>query len=134
MKEIRINGRKQFGGQYTGEALVSHGPLEGFTNVNAMDGYVSERGHELYGIPYKGKVLVYTYARGSGGFAVFGAGPNVAGAFVHHKSNALSNAAAMTGRIPSVSDTEIDPTTVIETGDKVFVNGDEGYIVVYKED
>jgi hypothetical protein len=29
---------------------------------------------------------------------------------------------------------EIDPTTVIETGDWVCVNGDEGYIIVTKKD
>ena len=134
MKEIRINGRKQFGGQIKGEALVSPGPLEGFTNADASKGVVTERDHQLYGIPYKGKILVYTYARGSGGFAVFGAGPNIAGAFVQHKSNALSNTCAQIARIPAVTDMEIDPTTVIETGDTVFVNGDEGYVIVYKED
>ena len=133
MKEIRINGRKEFGGQFTGEALVSHGPLEGFANVNPREGYVTEREHPLYGIPYKGKVLVYTYARGSGGFVSFGAGPNKPAAYVHHKTNALTVNTASLARIPSVTDTEIDPTTVIETGDKVFVNGDEGYIIVYKD-
>ena len=133
MKEIRINGRKHFGGQMTGEALVSKWPLEGFANVNSRDGYVTERGHPLYGISYTGKVLVYTYARGSGGFAVFGGGPNGVGAFVQHKSNSLSNACISNTRVPSVTDMEIDPTTVIETGDKVFVNGDEGYVIVYKD-
>ena len=134
MKEIRINGRKQFGGQVTGEALVSPGPLEGFSNCNPREGCVSERNHPIYGIPYKGKILVYTYARGSGGFTSYGVGPNIAAAFVHHKSNALSNIAAHLGRVPSVTDLEVDPTTVIETGDQVFVNGDEGYIIVYKKD
>jgi len=134
VREIRINGRKQFGGQVTAEALVSPGPLEGFANQSPRDGWITEREHPLYKVPYKGKVLVYTYARGSGGFAAFGSGPNLPAAFVHHKSNALSNAAALNGRIPSVTDLETDPTTVIETGDKVFVNGDEGYIIVYKND
>ena len=134
MREIRINGRKHFGGQMTGEALVSKGPLEGFSNVNSRDGYVSEREHPLYGIPYEGKVLVYKYARGSGGFAAFGGGPHVAGAFVQYKSNALSNACVLGAQKPAVTDMETDPSAVINTGDKVFVNGDEGYIIVYKED
>ena len=134
MKEIRINGRKQFGGQVTGEALVAPGPLEGFSNCNPREGYVSEREHPLYGIPYKGKILVYSYARGSGGFVSFGAGTNIPAAYVHQKSNALSNSCAALARIPSVTDLEIDPTTVIETGDRVFVNGDEGYVIVYKKD
>jgi hypothetical protein len=133
MKEIRINGRKQFGGQVTGEALVSPLPLEGFTNCSPIEGYVTERGHPLYMIPYKGKVLVYTYARGSGGFVSYGMGPNIPAAYVQHKSNTLSNNCAQLGRIPAVTDMEIDPTTVIETGDTVFVNGDEGYVIVYKK-
>ena len=134
MKEIRIKGRKEFGGQVTGEALVSPGPLEGFTNCNAAEGFTTERGHPLYRIPYKGKILVYTYARGSGGFVSYGAGPNIPAAFVHYKTNSLTVSTAAVARIPSVSDMEIDPTTVIETGDTVFVNGDEGYVIVYKKD
>lgn len=132
MREIRINGRGEYSGQVTGEALVSPKPLEGFLNCNPMEGYVTERNHPLFKVPYKGKVLVYPYARGSGGFTSFGAGPNKPAAFVPFKSNALTVNCALVGGIPSVTDLEVDPTTVIETGDKVFVNGDEGYIIVYK--
>ena len=134
MREIRINGRKQFGGQVTGEALVSPWPLEGFSNQSPRDGWVTERNHPLYKIPYKGKILVYPFARGSGGFVAFGQGDQLAAAFVQHMSNPLSNSCAHVARIPAVTDMEVDPTTVIETGDTVFVNGDEGYIIVYKKD
>ena len=133
MREIKITGRKEFGGQITGEALVSPGPLEGFKNCSSKDGFVTERNHPLFRIPYEGKILVYTYARGSGGFNAFGMGPHKPAAFVHHLSNALSVSCALAARIPSVADMETDPTTVIETGDTIFVNGDEGYVVVYKK-
>ena len=134
MKEIRINGRKEFGGQFTGEALVSPIPIEGFSNCDPINGYVTERGHPLYRIPYKGKVLVYPYARGSGGFVSLGVGPNKPAAYVHQLTNSLTVNCASLARIPSVTDLEVDPTTIIETGDTVFVNGDEGYVIVYKKD
>ena len=134
MKEIRINGRGEYGGQVTGEALVTQKPIEGFLNCDPRNGWVTERNHPLFKIPYKGKILVYPHARGSGGFTSFGAGPNKPAGFVHHLANPLTVNCALVGAIPSVTDLEIDPTTVIETGDTVFVNGDEGYIIVYKKD
>ncbi|MDR3294390.1 MAG: DUF126 domain-containing protein [Clostridiales Family XIII bacterium] len=134
MREIRINGRKEFGGQVTAEALVSPKPLEGFTNCSAKEGYTTERNHPLFKVPFKGKVLVFPYARGSGGFRAYGNGAHTPAAYVHHKTNSLTINCAICAQIPSVTDLEIDPTTVVETGDRVFVNGDEGYIVVYKKD
>ena len=134
MREIRINGRKEYGGQVTAEALVSPMPIEGFLNQDPREGWITERNHPLFKVRYKGKALVYPFARGSGGFAAFGAGPNKPAAFVHYRGNSLTVNCALVGQIPSVTDLEIDPTTVIETGDKVFVNGDEGYVIVYKED
>jgi hypothetical protein len=40
----------------------------------------------------------------------------------------------MVGRIPSMTDFETDPLDVIETGDLVLVNADEGYIEITKKD
>lgn len=134
MRKIRINGRKEFGGTVEAEALVSPMPLEGFANCDPEHGYTTERNHPLFKVPYEGKVLVYTYARGSGGFMSYGRGPHLPAAFVNYHSNALSVSCAMCAHIPAVTDLETDPTSVIETGDMVYVNGDEGYIVVTKKE
>ena len=67
MKKIRIKGRREFGGVVEAEALVSPKPLEGFANVDSMQGYVTERNHPLFKVCYTGKVLVYPSPRGSGG-------------------------------------------------------------------
>ena len=134
MKQIRINGRGEFGGEVEAEALVSPKPLEGFTNCDPVHGYTTERNHPLFKVPYAGKVLVYTSPRGSGGFMSYGRGDNKPAAFVHYEGNPLSVSCAMAGHIPSVTDMEIDPTTVIETGDMVYVNGDEGYVIVTKKE
>ncbi len=133
MRKIRINGRSEFPGCVEAEALVSPMPLQGFANVNPGRGYTTERNHPLFKVSYKGKVLVYPSPRGSGGFMTYGAGAKPA-AFVHTEGSPLSVACAMVGRIPSMTDFEMDPLDYIETGDLVLVNADEGYIEITKKD
>ena len=134
MKKIRIYGRKEYGGSVEAEALVSPKPLEGFTNCNPRRGYTTERNHPLFKTPYTGKVLVYPSPRGSGGFMMYGTGPLKPAAFVHTEGCPLSVACAMVAHIPAMTDFERDPLEVIETGDTVLVNADEGYIEITKKD
>ncbi|QDR83475.1 aconitase X swivel domain-containing protein [Sporomusa termitida] len=131
MKKIRIKGRSEFPGCVQAEAIVSRKPLEGFTNCNFVHGYTTERNHPLFKVCYTDKVLVYPYPRGSGGFVYYGLGAKPA-AFVHTESCPLTVNCAMTGRIPSMTDFEMDPLDYIETGDIVLVNADEGYIEITK--
>lgn len=134
-KKIILKGRKVIGGYAAGEALVSKMPLMGWGNVDSKHGYTVERNHPLYEVPFKGKVLVFTEPRGSGGFVgyglsrVFGTNPI---AFLYRKGNNLTVFAAMVMNVPTVTDFDQDPTEVIETGDHVIVNGDEGVVEVVK--
>lgn len=134
--KIILKGRKVRGGIAQGEALVSRMPLMGWGNVNSKAGYTVERNHPLYEIPYQGKVLVFTEPRGSGGFVSYGRsrafGTHPA-AFVYRGGNNLTVFAAMVADVPAVTDFDRDPTEVIETGDYVIVNGDEGTVEVIKK-
>ena len=134
--KIILKGRKVIGGIAEGEALVSKMPLMGWGNVDSKNGYTTERNHPLYEIPFKGKVLVFTEPRGSGGFVGYGRtrlfGTNPA-AFVYRKGNNLTVFAAMAADVPPVTDFDQDPTEVIETGDHIIVNGDEGIVEVIKK-
>jgi len=132
MEKIRIYGRAEFKGCVEAEALVSPKPLEGFANVNNKRGYTTERDHPLFKVPYTDKVLVFPMARGSGGFVAYARGARPA-AFVHTLANQLTANCAMEARIPSMTDFERDPLEVIETGDMVLVNADEGYIEITKK-
>ena len=133
--KIILKGRKVIGGIAEGEALVSKMPPMGWGNVDSKNGYTTERNHPLYEVPFKGKVLVFTEPRGSGGFVgygrtrLFGTQP---AAFVYRKGNNLTIFAAMAADIPTVTDFDQDPTEVIETGDYVVVNGDAGTVEVTK--
>ncbi len=134
--KIILKGRKVIGGIAEGEALVSKMPLMGWGNVDSKNGYTTERNHPLYEVPFKGKVLVFTEPRGSGGFVgygrtrLFGTQP---AAFIYRKGNNLTIFAAMAADIPTVTDFDQDPTEVIETGDYVIVNGDKGIVEVIKK-
>lgn len=131
MEKIRIHGRCEYPGKVEAEALVSPKPLQGFTNVNPTKGFTTERNHPLCRVPYTGKVLVFPSPRGSGGFQRYGAGKKAA-AFIHTKSSPLTVLLCLAAHVPSMTDFERDPLEVIETGDTVLVNADEGWIEVTK--
>ena len=67
---------------------------------------------------------------GYGRSRAFGTQP---AAFVYRKGNNLTVFAAMAANIPTVTDFDLDPTEVIETGDHIIVNGDEGIVEVIKK-
>jgi predicted aconitase with swiveling domain len=136
-ESIKIKGRKVFGGVTEGEALVSKKPLMGWGNINVKQGFTVERGHPLYEKPLKDKILVFPYARGSGGFmmygttSAFGVGP---AAMLYNEGMSITVWAAMNLKKPVMTDFEggIDLTEKIDTGDWVVVNADEGYIEIFK--
>ena len=132
-EKIRIKGRVEWPGKVEAEALVSPIPIEGFCNADSDNGYSTERYHPLFKKPYKGKVLVFPTPRGSGGFMKFGRGDQLPAAYIHTKGNTLSDACIMCARVPAMTDFETDPLSVIETGDIVLVNADEGYIEITKK-
>ncbi len=95
-----------------------------------------ERNHPLFDVPFKGKVLVFTEPRGSGGFVLYGRtreSGNHPAAFIYRKGNNLSVFAAMNMKVPSVTDFDLDPVEVIETGDLVRVDADNGIVEVTKK-
>ncbi|HET7133628.1 MAG TPA: DUF126 domain-containing protein, partial [Gammaproteobacteria bacterium] len=56
---ITLRGRKVVGGVAEGEALVTRDTISGWGGVNAMQGTVIETRHELRGVSFKNKVLVF---------------------------------------------------------------------------
>jgi predicted aconitase with swiveling domain len=134
--KIILKGRKVIGGVAEGEALVSKKPLMGFGNINIPGGFTVERNHPLFEVPFKGKVLVFPEPRGSGGFVGYGItakfGKNPV-AFLYRRGNNLTVFAAMNMNVPTVTDFDRDPLEVIETGDFVRVDGDNGVVEVFKK-
>lgn len=135
-QKIILKGRKVIGGIGEGEALVSKMPVMGFGNFDPKRGVITERNHPLKNIPLKGKVFVFPEPRGSAGWINYGrtrAYNTNPSAMVYRKGLSITVIAALVGNIPTVTDLDKDPIEVIETGDYVIVNGDEGIVEVFKQ-
>lgn len=134
---VVIKGRKVVGGVAEGEALVTQETISGWGGVNAMTGTIVESRHELKGVSFAGKVLVFPGAKGSSGWSgIFhmarlkGTAP-VAMVFNIMTTKAALGAVVM--RVPTITDCDQDPLDVIRTGDWVRVDGDAGTIEVWSQ-
>jgi hypothetical protein len=137
MKPIVLRGRKVVGGIAEGEALVTRDRISGWGGIDPSTGTIIETRHELKGQSFKGKVLVFPGAKGSSGWSaqfhiarLAGAAP-LAMLFKEMTTKIALGAVVM--HAPSVTDFDIDPLTVIETGDWVKVDADRGVVEVTKK-
>jgi len=135
--KIILRGRKVVGGCAEGEALVTHDTISGWGGIDPLTGTVIEMHHELRGVSFKDKVLVFPGAKGSSGWSaafhlarIAGAAPK---AMIFNVMTTKIALGAVVTRAPSVTDLDQDPLTVIETGDWVKVDGDRGIVEVFKK-
>lgn len=131
-----LKGRKVVGGVAEGEALVTHQTISGWGGINPMQGTIIETRHELRGVCFKDKILVFPGAKGSSGWSAMfhmtrlsGTAPK-AMLFTEMTSKVALGAVVM--RVPSMTDFDINPLEVIETGDWVRVDADRGVVEVRK--
>jgi uncharacterized protein len=134
---LTLHGRKVVGGATEGEALVTRETISGWGGVNPLTGTVIETRHELRGVSFKDKVLVFPGAKGSSGWSgVFhlarltGTAPK---ALLFNEMTTKIALGAVVMRIPSMTDFDRDPLTVIETGDWVRVDAERGVVEVVKQ-
>jgi predicted aconitase with swiveling domain len=134
---IVLRGRKVVGGIAEGEALVTTQTISGWGGVNPMKGTIIETRHELRGVSFKDKVLVFPGAKGSSGWSVVFHTTRLAGtapkAMIFNEMTTKVALGAVVMRVPSVTDLDRNPLDVIETGDWVVVDGDSGVVEVRKK-
>ena len=133
---VTLRGRRVVGGCTEGEALVTHDTISGWGGVNPMSGTIIETRHELRGQSFKDKVLVFPGAKGSSGWSAMfhmtrltGTAPK---AMLFNEMTTKIALGAVVMRVPSLTDFDRDPLTVIETGDWVKVDADRGVVEVTK--
>lgn len=134
--DLIIRGRKVVGGVTEGEALVTQQTISGWGGVNPMKGEVIESHHELRGVSFADKVLVFPGAKGSSGwsgvFHMTRLTQTAPRAMLFTITTTKAALGAVVLRVPSMTDFEQDPCEVIETGDWVRVDADKGEIQVWK--
>lgn len=132
---IELRGRGIVPGVVTGEALVSHETISGWGGIDPATGTIIERRHELCGVCFTGKVLVFPGAKGSSGWSGFFQSTRLLGtaplAMVFTTVSTKSALGAVVTRVPAVTDFDQDPVEVIRTGDLVTVDGDRGIVIVH---
>ena len=133
---IVLRGRKVVGGVAEGEALVTRDTISGWGGIHAQSGTVIETRHELRGVSFKDKVLVFPGAKGSSGwsgvFHMTRLTESAPKAMIFNTMTTKIALGAVVVRQPAVTDLDQDPLEVIETGDWVKVDGDRGIVEVTK--
>jgi uncharacterized protein len=134
---IVLHGRKVVGGVAEGEALVTRDTISGWGGINEREGTVIERRHELRGVSFKDKILVFPGAKGSSGWSAYfhmtrlnGVKPK---AMIFNTMTTKIALGAVVTHSPAVTDLDRDPLDVIETGDWVKVDADNGIVEVTKK-
>lgn len=136
-RKVVLRGRKVVGGVAEGEALVTKDRISGWGGIDPRTGTVIETRHELKGVSFAGKVLVFPGAKGSSGWSAQFHVARLAGtapvAMVFNEMTTKIALGAVVAHAPSVTDFDQDPLQVIATGDWVKVDGDNGIVEVTKK-
>ncbi len=131
-----LHGRCVVPGVSEGEALVTRDPISGWGGIDSRTGTIVETRHELRGVSFAGRVLVFPGAKGSSGWSnafhltrSMGVAP--AAMLFNDMSTKIALGAVVT-RAPSMTDFDQDPLSVIRTGDWVRVDADRGVVEVFR--
>ena len=134
---LTIRGRKVVPGVAEGEALVTRDRISGWGGIDSRTGTIVETRHELRGVSFAGKVLVFPGAKGSSGWSAafhmtrtMGTAP---AAFLFNEMTTKMALGAVVTRAPAMTDFDQDPLAVIETGDWVTVDADRGVVEIRKQ-
>ena len=132
-----IRGRKVVPGVAEGEALVTREPISGWGGIDPRTGTIIETRHELRGQSFAGKVLVFPGAKGSSGWSaqfhlarVMGTAP---AAWLFNQMTSKVALGTVVSHAPAMTDFDIDPLSVIRTGDWVRVDADQGIVTVTRK-
>lgn len=115
-------------------ALVTREPISGFGGIDVASGTVIEPRHELFGVCFTGRVLVFPGAKGSSGWSGFFQSTRLMGtapaAMVFDVLTTKAVLGAIVTRVPTVVQATPGPLEHIRTDDLVRVDGDTGVITV----
>ena len=136
-EKIILHGRKVVGGCTEGEALVTGETISGWGGVNPMTGTIIETRHELNGVSFKDRVLVFPGAKGSSGWSAIFHLSRLAGhapkAMIFNEMTTKVALGAVVVRAPAMTDLDRNPIEVIKTGDWVKVDADNGIIEITRK-
>ena len=130
---IHLSGRQISGGVGTGKALVLDSNLSFLGGVDPESGRIKDKETGAYNRTVRNKVLVFPRGKGStvGSYVIYGLQANgkAPAAIVNQLTETIVATGAILAKIPLVDEVDIE---VIQTGDRVTVDGDKGEVIVRK--
>jgi len=121
-------------GKAQGDALVSTQPISFLGSIDVKTGIVVEKGHELFGLSIKDKVLVFPGGKGStvGSYSIYQLKKNGAApmAMINIRTEPIVAVGAIISDIPLVDNVEENPVSLIKNGDKVLVDAILGSVEI----
>ena len=128
---MKLSGRKIYKGVVEAEALVTNDAISFYGGIDPDTGKVVETGHELEGVKITGKILVFPTGKGStvGSYTMYRMMKNktAPAAIVNEQIDTIIAVGCIISEIPCVDKIDI---TNIKSGQKLRVNGNEGYVEV----
>ena len=125
---MRLRGKAVKHGRAEGIALVSKQPISFLGGVDPSTGKIVEPGHELQGESVSGRILVFPHGKGStvGSYVLYQLAKNglAPAAIVNRRAEPVVAVGAIISNIPMVHELDQDPLRVIQTGDRVLVDGE----------
>lgn len=129
-----LHGRKIFGGQAAGQALVSRMNISFFGGVDPDSGLVIEKGHDLEGQSVAGKILVFPSGKGStvGSYTLYRLKLNgkAPAAIINAACETITAVGCIIAEIPCIDQIAVD---CLSTGMELIVDSDLGIIQVESE-
>jgi len=126
---MELKGRIIKSGTAEAEALVTKDPISFYGGVDPEKGIVTEKGHELDGKSFVGKILVFPTGKGStvGSYALYRLMKNnvAPAAIINKECETIVAVGVIISNIPCIDKIDIEN---INTGDKVKVNN--GSVIV----
>ena len=134
---MEARGRKVNGGKAEGEAIVYKGPFSFLGGMSPQTGRILIKNHEIEGKSLANKVFVFATGKGSSQVArvVYQAkqAGNAPSAIICLDVEPIIAAAVLVADIPTVDKLDKNPFNLINTGDFVEVDADQGIVKVRKK-
>ena len=128
---MKLSGRKIYKGVVEADALVTNDAISFYGGIDPDTGKVVEAGHELEGVKITGKILVFPTGKGStvGSYTMYRMMKNktAPAAIVNEQIDTIIAVGCIISEIPCVDKVSI---TNIKSGQRLVVNGNEGYVEV----
>ncbi len=136
LPDLVLHGRCVVPGTTEGEALVTRMPISGWGGIDSRTGTIVETRHELRGMSFAGKVLVFPGAKGSSGwsnaFHLTRSFKTAPAAMLFNEMTTKIALGAVVTRAPAMTDFDHDPLDAIRTGDWVRVDAARGVVEIYR--